>query len=93
MTIYNTNIDHVNDKVYTKFGKILFIHSQDIETKTNFWHQLRAITLLNICQKKTLYNINIDLVDDNVHTKFGWILSIRSQDIEQKPISDINQGL
>ena len=20
MTIYNTNIDHVNDKVYTKFG-------------------------------------------------------------------------
>ena len=36
-----------------------------------------------------LYNINIDLVDDSVHTKFGWILSIRSQDIEQKPISDI----
>ena len=26
-------------------------------------------------------------------TKFGWILSIHSQDIEQKPISDINQGL
>ena len=40
-----------------------------------------------------LYNANIDLVDDNVYTKFGWILSIFSQDIEQKPISDINQGL
>ena len=40
-----------------------------------------------------LYNINIDLVYDNVYTKFGWIQSIHSQDIEQKPISDINQGL
>ena len=29
---------------------------------------------------------------DNVFTKFGLILSIRSQDIEQKPNSDINQG-
>ena len=43
--------------------------------------------------KKMLYNINIELVHDNVNTKFGWILSIHSQDIEQKPISDINQGL
>ena len=32
------------------------------------------------------------LVNDNVFTKFGLILSIRSQDIEQKPNSDINQG-
>ena len=29
--IYNTNIDLVNDDVYTKFGLILSIHSQDIE--------------------------------------------------------------
>ena len=47
-------------------------------------------------QKKTtkIYNtnVNIDLVNDNVFTKFGLILSIRSQDIEQKPNSDINQG-
>ena len=45
--------------------------------------------------KKTttkIYNTNIDLVNDNVFTKFGLILSIRSQDIEQKPNSDINQG-
>ena len=33
-------------------------------------------------QKMTLYNPNIDLVNDNVYTKFGHILSIRSQDIE-----------
>ena len=41
-------------------------------------------------RKKKIYNTNIDLV--NVFTKFGLILSIRSQDIEQKPNSDINQG-
>ena len=44
-------------------------------------------------QKTKIYNTNIDLVNDNVFTKFGLILSIGSQDIEQKPNSDINQGL
>ena len=44
-------------------------------------------------RKTTIYNTNVDLVNDDVYTKFGLILSIRSQDIEQKPNSDINQGL
>ena len=43
-------------------------------------------------KKMTLYNPNVDLVNDNVYAKFGHILSMRSQDIELKPISDINQG-
>ena len=43
-------------------------------------------------QKNKNYNTKIDLVNDNVITKFCLILSIRSQDIEQKPNSDINQG-
>ena len=44
-------------------------------------------------QRKTkIYNTNVDLVSDNVFTKFGLILSIRSQDIEQKLNSDVNQG-
>ena len=30
-TIYFTNVDFVNDDVYTKFGLILSIGSQDIE--------------------------------------------------------------
>ena len=34
----------------------------------------------------------IDLVDDNVFTKFGLNRSIRFQDIEQKLNSDVNQG-
>ena len=44
-------------------------------------------------RKTKIYNTNVDLVNDNVFTKFGLILSIRSQDIEQKPNSDIKQGL
>ena len=43
-------------------------------------------------QKTKIYNTNVDLVNDNGFTKFGLILSIRSQDIEQKPNFDVNQG-
>ena len=35
-----------------------------------------------------IYNKSVDLVNGNVFTKFGLILSIRSQDIE--PNSDVN---
>ena len=37
-------------------------------------------------------NPKLDLVNVDVNTKFGQILSIRSQDIEQKRNSDISQG-
>ena len=43
-------------------------------------------------RKTKIHNINVDLVNDNVYTKFGLNLSIRSKDIEQKPKSDVNQG-
>ena len=43
-------------------------------------------------RKTKIYNTNIDLVNHNVYTKFGLNLFILSQDIEQKPNSDINQG-
>ena len=33
-------------------------------------------------RKTTNYFTNVDLVNDDVYTKFGLILSIRSQDIE-----------
>ena len=42
-------------------------------------------------RKTKIYNANDDLVNDNVYTKFGLNLSIRSQDIEQKPNADVNQ--
>ena len=43
-------------------------------------------------RKTKIYNTNLDLVTDNVYTNFGLILSIRSQDIEQKSNFDVNQG-
>ena len=42
-------------------------------------------------QKTKIYNTNIDLVNNNVYTKFGLNLFNLSQDNEQNPNSDINQ--
>ena len=47
---------------------------------------------IKIWRKMTVYNPKLDLDNVDVHTKFGQILSIRSQDIERKPHSDVNQG-
>ena len=43
-------------------------------------------------RKTMIYDTNVDLVNDNVYTKFGLNRSIRFQDIEQKLNSDVNQG-
>ena len=43
-------------------------------------------------RKTKIYNTKVDLVNDNVYTKFDLNLSIRSQEIEQIPNSDVNQG-
>ena len=45
-----------------------------------------------ILRKMTGNNPKLDLVNVDVHTKFGRILSMRSQDIEWKQNSDVNQG-
>ena len=37
-------------------------------------------------------NPKLDLVNVDVHTKFGQILSMGSQDIEWKQNSDVNKG-
>ena len=47
---------------------------------------------IKILRKMTGNNAKLDLVNVDVHTKFGQILSIRSQDIERKQNSDVNQG-
>ena len=43
-------------------------------------------------QKTKIYITNVDLVIDNVYTKFGLNRSIRFHDIEQKLNSGVNQG-
>ena len=43
-------------------------------------------------RKMMIYNPDVDLVNDNVNTKFGLNKSTWSQDIEQKLNFDFNQG-
>ena len=47
---------------------------------------------VKILRKMTGNNPKLDHVNVDVHTKFGRILSIPSQDIERKQNSDVNQG-
>ena len=47
---------------------------------------------VKILQIITGNNPKIDHDNVDVHTKFGRILSMRSQDIERKRNSDVNQG-
>ena len=84
--IYNTNLDLVTDNVYTNFGLILSIRSQEIEQKPNF-----DVNSLANLRKTTIYYTKVDLVNDNVYTKFGLNRSNSFQDIEQKLNSDVNQ--
>ena len=53
---------------------------------------LTSINSVTNLRKTKIYDTSVDLVNDNVYTKFGLNLFIRSQDIEQKPNSDVNQG-
>ena len=39
-------------------------------------------SVANLQKKTVIYNTNVDLVNYDVYTKFGLILSIRYQDIE-----------
>ena len=47
---------------------------------------------IKILGKMTGNNPKLDLVNVDVHTKFGQFLSIPSQDIERKRNFDVNQG-
>ena len=53
---------------------------------------IRGRNSVKILQKMMGNNPKLDLVNVDVHTKFGRIVSIRSEDIERKRNSDINQG-
>ena len=54
---------------------------------------IKGYNSLKIWGKKTGNNPKLDLVNVDVHTKFGSILLIHTQDIERKRNSDVNQGL
>ena len=53
---------------------------------------IKGSNSVKILRKMTGNNPKLDLVNIDVHTKYGHILSIRSQDIERKRNSAVNQG-
>ena len=53
-----------------------------ILSKTQILTSIKGRNSVANLRKTTIYNTNVDLVNDDVYTKFGLILSIRSQDIE-----------
>ena len=63
-----------------------------ILSKNQFLTSIKGRNSYANLRKTMIYNTNIDLVNDNVYTKFGLNRSIRFEDIEQKLNSDINQG-
>ena len=62
-----------------------------ILSKNRILTSIKGSNSVATLQKTKIYNTNIDLVNDNVYTKFGLNLFNHFQDIEQKINSDINQ--
>ena len=63
-----------------------------ILSKNQILTSIKARNSVANLRKTTIYDTNIDLVNDNVYTKFGLNQSFCFQDIEQKLNSDVNQG-
>ena len=63
-----------------------------ILSKNQFLTSIKGRNSFANLRKTMIYNTNIDLVNDNVYTKFGLNRSILFEDIEQKLNSDVNQG-
>ena len=63
-----------------------------ILSKKQFLASIKGRNSVANLRKTIIYNNNIDIVNDNVNSKFGLNLSICSQDIEQNPNSDVYQG-
>ena len=64
----------------------LFLFCQLVLKKKEILTSIKGRNSGSNLRKTKIYNSNVDLVNDNVYTKFGLNLSIRSQDIEQNQI-------
>ena len=53
---------------------------------------IKGSNSVKILRKMTCNNPKVDVVNVDVYTKFGQILSIRFQDTERKQNYDVNQG-
>ena len=68
------------------------LFSLKILSKNQILTSIKGCNSVANLRKTMIYDTNIDLVNDNVQTKFGLNRSIHFEDIEQKLNSDLNQG-
>ena len=80
MMLYKPNVDLVNDNVQNLVKFCPFILK--IWSKNLILESIKDRNSVANLRKTTIYFTNVDLVNDDVYTKFGLILSIHSQDIE-----------
>ena len=66
---------------YIKFGLIKSFFLK-ILRKNQIMTSIKNCNTVANLQKTIIYITNVDLVNDDVYTRFGLILSISSQDIE-----------
>ena len=63
-----------------------------ILSKNQILTSIKGRNSVAFLRKTKINNTKLDLVTDNVYTNFRLNLSIHSQDVEQKPHFDVNQG-
>ena len=63
---------------WVKFSPFIF----KIWSKNLIFESIKGRNSVANLRKTSIYFTNVDLVNDDVYTKIGLILSIRSQDIE-----------
>ena len=74
MMLYNPNVDLVNDNVYTKLVKFCpFILK--IWSKNLILESIKGCNSVANLRKTIIYFTYVDLVNDDVCTEFGLILS------------------
>ena len=63
----------------------LVLFCQLVLKKKQILTSIKGLNSVAKLRKTKIYNTYVDIVNDNVYTKFCLNLSIRPQDIEQKP--------
>ena len=63
-----------------------------ILSKTQILTSIKGRNTVANLRKTMIYDTKIDLVNDNMYTKFGLNRSIRFENIERKLNSNVNQG-
>ena len=71
MMLYNTNIDLFNDNVYTKNCLNSAHPFSRYWAKKQFLTSIKGRNFVTNLRTMTIYNTNLDLVNDNVYTKCG----------------------